>query len=499
MLPERFGRYEVLAEIGDGAMGRVYTAWDPAVSRVVAVKTIKAEYRTGEKADEYMKRFGREVRAAGGLSHAAIVRVYDGGDDYVVMEYVEGRTIKALLREQGRLEPREALRLLGPIAEAVDLAHAAGLVHRDIKPANIMVQLDGQPKLMDFGVVHVEASVMTAAGQILGSPSYMSPEQIMGAEATSAFDVYSLAVVAYEMLTGQPPFQGATITQVIYRVMHDQPPPPRMWNAALPARYDEVFACALAKDPARRFSTAGELVAALDLKELEFAFSSAAGAAPAAEAAGRDSTPLDDQQTLLSPARRASAPSRRGRAVKAALAAAAAVLLAAGWLSLRPDPLPTTPSASPPTPGPVAALPSGAPESGPGRPAAPDPRPTARPTAFKSTEARGRPDSSKRLEPLEGQIVEIGPSVTPPKRVSGQAAAYPSRARALRQFGTVVVGLLVDENGSPSDIQVVQSAGPILDEAVLEAVRSWRFEPATKDGVGVKVRWTVKQSYEPAR
>ena len=210
------------------------------------------------------------------------MRVFDLGDDFLVMELVEGRTLHRVIREEGRLAPEEALRLLAPVAEAVDHAHRAGIVHRDIKPANIMVQPGGPPKLMDFGVAKIEASVMTTAGQILGSPSYMSPEQIAGENVTSRSDLYSLAVVAYEMLTGQPPFQGKTITQVIYQVMHEAPPPPRRWNAGLPARYDEVFARALAKDPAARFPTAGEFVAALDIKEMEYALSEPVATAPPA-------------------------------------------------------------------------------------------------------------------------------------------------------------------------------------------------------------------------
>ena len=249
MLPERFGRYEVIDELGDGAMGRVW-AWDPAVNRVVAVKTIKSEYLTRDTADEYLKRFRREAQSAGGLNHPAIVRVFDLGEDFLVMELVEGRTLHRLIREEGRLAPEKALRLLAPVADAVDHAHRAGIVHRDIKPANVMVDPAGQPKLMDFGVAKIEASVMTTAGRISWVSLVHAPEQIAGENVTSRSDLYSLAVVAYEMLTGQTPFQGKTITQVIYKVMHEAPAPPRQWNAALPARYDDVFARALAKDPA---------------------------------------------------------------------------------------------------------------------------------------------------------------------------------------------------------------------------------------------------------
>ena len=345
MLPERFGRYEVIDELGDGAMGRVYRAWDPAVNRVVAVKTIKSEYLTRDTADEYLKRFRREAQSAGGLNHPAIVRVFDLGDDFLVMELVEGRTLHRLIREEGRLAPEKALRLLAPVADAVDHAHRAGIVHRDIKPANVMVDPGGQPKLMDFGVAKIEASVMTTAGQILGSPSYMSPEQIAGENVTSRSDLYSLAVVAYEMLTGQPPFQGKTITQVIYKVMHEAPPPPRQWNAALPARYDDVFARALAKDPAARFPTAAEFVAALDIRELEYMLSEPVAASPPAAA-----PPGDDSPTILTLPPAAPARPTAGRGTRGLVLAAAGLLalVAASWLVLRRAPGEPAEAAAPP-------------------------------------------------------------------------------------------------------------------------------------------------------
>ena len=375
MLPERFGRYEVIDEIGDGAMGRVYRAWDPGVNRVVAVKTIKSEYLTRDTADEYLRRFRREAQSAGGLNHPAIVRVFDLGDDFLVMELVEGRTLHRLIREEGRLAPEEALRLLAPVAEAVDHAHRAGIVHRDIKPANIIVQPNGQPKLMDFGVAKIEASVMTTAGQILGSPSYMSPEQIAGENVTSRSDLYSLAVVAYEMLTGQPPFQGKTITQVIYQVMHEAPPPPRRWNAGLPARYDDVFARALAKDPAARFATAGEFVAALDIKELEYMLSEPVAAAPPAV-----TPPGDDSPTILTlpPTAPARATADRGPRGLVLAAAGLLALFAASWLVLRRAPGEPAEAAAPPATARVTRGPAGAPSAAP-TPEAATPAPSARP------------------------------------------------------------------------------------------------------------------------
>ncbi len=493
MLPERFGRYEVLAEIGDGAMGRVYSAWDPRVSRVVAVKTVKAELLSSDTAAEYLKRFRREAQAAGSLNHPQVVRVFDIGDDFLVMEYVEGRTLRALIRDTGRVAPEETLRLLGPVADAIDHAHRAGIVHRDIKPANVIVQPDGQPKLMDFGVAHLAASVMTTAGQVLGSPSYMAPEQIAGLQVTGRADVYSLAVLAYEMLTGQPPFQGQSITQVIYRVMHEPAPPPRKWNAALPARYDDVLARGLAKDPQARFATAGELVAALDLRELEFALTPgpAPGIGPVA----------DEVATLLSgplqpaPARRPTARTR----VPLLVAGAAVALGALGWAAINREPdaggTPTTLAA----PAPLAAQPVRAPKVF--APAAAKAAPAARRELAPAT-----PEPVPEVAPaptpeavLEGQLVELTDDVTPPVRTSGGPAPYPERARALRQQGTVAVAMVVDENGTPTELSVVESAGAVLDAAVLESVRGWRFEPARKNGVRVKVRWTARQTYRGSR
>ncbi len=269
MQPERFGRYEAVAEIGDGAMGRVYKARDPVVQRFVAIKTIKSEYLTRDQAEEYLKRFRREAQAAGSLTHPNIVRIFDVGENHLVMEMLEGKTLQQLIRERGRIEPEEARAILSPVADALDHAHAAGIIHRDVKPANIMIQPDGQPKLMDFGMAHLDATVMTATGQILGSPSFMSPEQLLGETVTPRSDNYSLAVVAYEMLTGQSPFPGKTITAVIYRVMHETAQAPRKLNASLPERYDEIFARALAKEPEKRYASATGFSAALDIRDLE--------------------------------------------------------------------------------------------------------------------------------------------------------------------------------------------------------------------------------------
>ena len=502
MTPARFGRYVVQAEIGDGAMGRVYRALDPVVGRAVAIKTVKTEFLGRKEAPEYLKRFRLEAQAAGALSHPHIVSIFDIGDGYLVMEHLEGRTLQELLKERGRIPLQETLRILAPVADAIDHAHRAGVVHRDIKPSNVMVLADGRPKLLDFGVAHLDSSVLTSTGQVLGSPSYMAPEQIAAQEITSRTDVYALAIVAYEMLTGQRPFQGSNITTIIHKVMSEPAPPPRSLNAALPPRYDEVFEQALAKDPATRFPTATAFVAALDLREFEEELTAALESAPAAP-------------TLAPPVPAAPASSaRKGVTLGLAGAAMFMALLPVLWL-MRPSSPPSAPPlaeaplpSDPPTSRPAAPLPTAPAEprasvAPPATRALPSPRARTRRAAAAPTTApaptttlSAAPEPAPATTPLaEGTLVAMGPGVAPPRRVSGQALSYPPDARRRRQEGTVTVSMIVTETGEPVDLRILASAGRILDDAALQAVRTWRFEPARKDGVRVRVRWVASHRF----
>ncbi|HXY41934.1 MAG TPA: TonB family protein [Vicinamibacteria bacterium] len=540
MCPARLGRYEVLYEIGDGSMGRVYKAWDPVLSRIVAAKAVKSEYLTHSTATDYLRRFRREAQAAGRLSHPAIVRVFDVGFDYMVMELVEGRTLQELLRDHGRFEPSEVVALLSPVADAIDYAHRTGVIHRDIKPGNIIVQPGGQPKLMDFGVAHLATSVMTTAGEILGSPSYMSPEQIAGFEVTASADIYALAVVAYEMLTGEPPFQGA-ITQVIYRVMHEVPAAPRRCNPGLPHRYDDLFAQALDKQVARRFATAGEFVGALALRELDL-LAPAAGAqrlaAPQeppssltlpvsaiASGGGRGwyehvetvaSRPGGARRRPLFPRGRVRPMTVAGSSLVVILTTAAAVLSGTTQTVVRAaTAVPTV--ARPATPArptaPARVLPPARrttrtasllrprprveAQARPYPPSLPTPTPVPPTPApqqvfVAATPAPTLPGSLPSLQP---RSLDPGPEVTPPRRIAG-TTVYPRLTGRDRGNGTVAIEMVVDEEGRPRDLNVVVSAGPALDAAALDSVRSWRFEPARQNGVPVKVRWLARQTYQ---
>jgi eukaryotic-like serine/threonine-protein kinase len=259
-LPQRIGRYEILRELGRGMMGVVYQAKDPALNRNVALKTISLDFAVSESEREtFEARFLQEARAAAGLSHPSIVVVYDVGVDaavgtlYMALEFLRGKTLEAILAAGDVLDWREALRTTGRVADALHHAHAHGIIHRDIKPANIMVLPTGEPKIMDFGVAKLEAGQLTAAGQVLGSPSYMSPEQADGQALDARSDLFSLGAVLYELLTGKKAFPGRDLPTVLMRVAHENPAAPSMVNAGLPRMVDALVAGALAKNPADRY------------------------------------------------------------------------------------------------------------------------------------------------------------------------------------------------------------------------------------------------------
>lgn len=267
---EKFGRYEILKELGHGAMGVVYKATDPMIDRVVAIKTILAQGLGPKEQKEYRERFFREARAAGKLSHPGIVTIYDVGEDeatqtpYIVMEFITGRTLESLLQAGEGLTMEKTIELVQQIAEALDHAHAHGIVHRDVKPANILVTEQGRAKIADFGIARFAASQFTQAGQMLGTPSYMSPEQLSGGQVDGRSDIFSLGVILYSLLTGDKPFTGDTISSISFKIVYTQPVPPRQLNIALPEEFNYVVARALAKDPAARYQTCRELIEDLD-------------------------------------------------------------------------------------------------------------------------------------------------------------------------------------------------------------------------------------------
>ena len=265
-MPEKFGRYRILRELGRGAMGIVYLAEDTQLARRVAIKMIALTGPEPER-DQHEARFRQEARAAGGVSHPAIVTIYDAGREgdvaFIAMELVEGRELRELIRE-GSLSPARAIELAALVADGLGYAHERGVIHRDIKPGNIMVLDDGRVKVMDFGIARLQQpTVKTQTGVLLGSPQYMSPEQISGAEVDGRADIFSLGVVLYEMVTGVRPFDAPDLSQVLFWAVNMPAKPPSERRPGLPAVVDYILARAMRKKPEERYATAAEFAADL--------------------------------------------------------------------------------------------------------------------------------------------------------------------------------------------------------------------------------------------
>jgi eukaryotic-like serine/threonine-protein kinase len=271
---ERFGRYEILTELGRGAMGIVYKARDPKINRVVAVKTFSLAGQPPEEEQEYRDRFFREAEAAGRLSHPGIVTVFDVGEEpetrapYIVMEYVAGQSLDKLLlsRQDRKLPPDPALQITLELAEALDCAHGQGVVHRDLKPANILLTEDGHAKIADFGVAKLNLANTTLAGRTLGTPAYMSPEQLNDEPVDGRSDIFSLGVILYTLLTGYRPFQGNSAMTVAFKVVNREPIPATILDTQLPPGLDYIISRAIAKDPSERYQRGMEMV--LDIEDL---------------------------------------------------------------------------------------------------------------------------------------------------------------------------------------------------------------------------------------
>jgi eukaryotic-like serine/threonine-protein kinase len=270
---ERFGRYEILSELGRGAMGVVYKARDPKINRVVAVKTVSLAGQPPEEEHEYRERFIREAEAAGRLSHPGIVTIFDVGEEpetrapYIVMEYVGGQSLDKLLARAGsKLKVETALQITLELAEALDCAHGQGVVHRDLKPANILMTDDGHAKIADFGVAKLNLANQTLAGRALGTPAYMSPEQLNGETVDGRSDLFSLGVVLYTLLTGHRPFQGNSAITVSFKVVNRDFIPATLLDTELPPGLDYIIARAMAKEPAERYQRGMEMV--FDIQEL---------------------------------------------------------------------------------------------------------------------------------------------------------------------------------------------------------------------------------------
>jgi TonB family protein len=498
-VPTYFGRYQVLEELGSGAMGVVYLCVDPRLARPVAVKVIReSEHMNAAEKEQFQARFRNEAEAAGRLNHPGIVQIYDIGPSYLVMEYLDGKALSQVLKAGQVFTVQDVCSIILQVADAIDYAHAHGIVHRDIKPANIMMTDDGGVKVMDFGVARLESSTLTVAGTVVGSVRYMAPEQMMGEKVDARADVFSLGAVAYEMLTGRAPFPGKTITEVVGQVVHGAYVPPRQVDSRLPEELNDVFGGAFAVKPhdrygcamdfARDLYAAAEPVLDLNVGEEE----AAGGARPTPEIGTTLEAPAPTPPHASSPTARTV----RMPAAESTPIGREGVLI-------------------------VDSEPGGAQVYLDGKPVGSTPVDGVEVTYGRHVlrvDAPGRDPVSaevevKREQPLKvlsftlperrsggdqirpGQFVTFGPDVTPPRRLSGAIPVYPPAALERGLEGSPVVEIWIDEKGNVMDVAILESAGAMLDGAVLEAVAGWKFTPATVAETPVSMRMTLQHLF----
>lgn len=452
---DRIGRYKIVRELGRGAMGVVYHAIDPNIGRPVAIKTIQlGAVRNPEEQKRLRERLFREARSAGILSHPGIVTIYDveqqGDLAYIAMEYVDGPTLDQVLSEPKPLAPERMFSILGQTASALDYAHQKGIVHRDIKPANIMIAADGTAKITDFGIAKITTSEQfTMTGSIVGTPHYMSPEQVQGQPVDGRSDQFSLAVIAYEMLTGEKPYTGEHLTTVVYKIVAEEPAVPHRVNPTLSPAIDTVLRKGLAKKADARYRNCSEFAAALE---------EACGATKSWKAMPRGGS-LNEPTQLdapgIAPAPRLMPPARRPHGLETSatadrtrrksgflpyllgVLAVAAILGVIGWQEA-PLLLGNRPSSSPPkaanhTAAPAATLPAQTPApanetaSGSSAPEAPtaaaqSPAPAS---AKQPLTVDGKPSPMGKPEPGEPrEAAQMAPRETAPARPATQAVSF---------------------------------------------------------------------------
>lgn len=496
-------RYEILGPLGRGGMGMVYRAFDRELGETVAIKVLRPDM--ARESGRVEQRFRSEIRLARRVRHRNVCSVYGDGEDrgllYICMELVEGENLAPLARESGGLSHDEAWSVALQVADGLAAIHEAGVVHRDLKTANLMRDRRGVVRVMDFGIAKQHGATggvtVTATGSLMGTPEYMSPEQLRGEDVDFRGDLYSLAVVIFELFTGALPFRGETPVVTIVRQLHDLP---FLDLPQLPGPLRPVLARALAKAPADRYPTAVEMRRALQAACAR----SAPGVLPGLATPLAESGPEDETRPVAAVAERP--PIARMALAQAALAVLAVHLVSAGGVAAPPaPPAPLVPSGPPlaaSTPRPVVRV---EPVAAPGRVrgdasqapvVAATPLPTPIPLAPAELPTRPlRPLPQAPAAASDPRVYAEDEVDVPPRRLSGESAAYPQWGPKLARGARVSItaSFVVNEAGDVTDIRVEEGGG-VLESVLLEISR-WKYEPGREAGRPVKVRVTWKHTF----
>jgi len=486
-------------------MGMVYKAFDRELGETVAIKVLRPD--VARESGRVEQRFRSEIRLARRVRHRNVCSVYGDGEDrgllYICMEHVEGENLARAAREAGGLPTEAAWSTTLQVAEGLRAIHEVGVVHRDLKTANLMRDQKGVVRVMDFGIAKQCGApggvTVTATGTLMGTPEYMSPEQLRGDDVDFRTDLYSLGVVTYELFTGMLPFQGDTPVATIVRQLHD---PPFLDVPALPGPLRPVLARALAKDPDDRYPSADDMRRALE-------GACEAHVPMAAMASGALPPPVeDDTRPVTLGADRESPPIVRMAVAQAALAVLAVYLVSAGGVVPPPKPPLPTPEpvvtvVAPAKPSPSALKPSTRPSpvvhitAQATAPATPTPVPTTHLPVFPPSSlatAIGKTLPAV-VAPLDPQVYQERDVDLPPRRISGTSASYPDWGPRLGkgQQVSITASFVVNESGDVTDIRVERGGGVL--EAVLLEISRWKYEPGRKNGQPVKVRVSWKHSF----
>jgi len=462
---------------------------DSRLNRPVAIKVMReSEFMTPTEREQFEARFRHEGEAAGRLTHPDIVQVYDVGPSWMVMEFLEGQALSVVLKRGERLSVRRVVQLVLRVADAVDYAHRHGIVHRDIKPANIMLTDDGGMKVMDFGVARLDQSTLTALGTVVGSVRYMAPEQMMGERVDGRADVFSVAAVAYELLTGKAPFPGKTITEVVSRVVHGAHVPPQKADDRLPEGLNGIFARAFAPRPADRYPRALDF--ARDLEgAAEPAFHLEVAPGPDVPLAGRTEVPAPTATPAATVAATAAPLLETVETVKGDVDAKALLLLevqpAGSTVELDGTRVEVPASG--------LALSFGGHSLRLSREGGEEGTVLFEVTRAHPVVRLSASLPARRTAELPPGFVPLADDIVPPRRIAG---ALPETPAEVRSRGSAVADVDVRETGEV--LRVLRVEGdPRLLEALLQAIRGWRFAPASRNGAPVAVRLRVQHLFVP--